>query len=398
MDESAEGTVDSGTSEKATTEGFEVSEGQDPWQNQLIPDDAPLHPDRDGAFKPSPEEGQRPATKKKSAKAKESAEGKVLTYKESISPEEGEEPKSGGSLSDIEALFTEAISKEKVAGAEEEEGNGEEEELPEGIEPESRAARRIKKLVGDLKSSHQTHEELRANAWQQYNARLEATQKMEHALAERDAQLAALNAKVELLSKRPESTEHLTDEQRIERSWQEKINTAIDERTKAALAPYGEKLDMVGNFLVQQRRAAEINHYKQQFAREADQAVDSVIFQGCDAKAVEDERSNIKSWVYAIANDFAARGSNISIADAARVLRQTAMKLGLAYVKGAAARNKGPQQRAAKTSPPLPKSRHAAGPQGDPSPNLLIANGWEDVVQWELHGKPPLDSRKLPKE
>ncbi len=366
-----------------------AEEGRDPWGTPLIDDDEELYPG---------ETEKKPKKAKKKSAPKEEGKGKVLTYKGGDDDEAQEDTTSTKTapvdLSAMEDLFEKA-SKPAV---ETPEGEEEEEDLTEdGIEKGSRAEKRIRAQAKAFKELQGNYQEMEANAHAQYNARLQQQNQFQQQLAERDAKLAALEAKMEIFSQRAQDPQDLTDEQRLERQWLQKIQGAADQRIQEALKPFAEKLDILGRHAVQTQQQKKLDTIKQRFAYEAEQSLDEVLLADMDPEVLKDDRQAMKMWVYAVANDLSSRGGqSVSMRDAASMLRQVALKMGLAYVKAQTSKNKPIHKQARKAAPPLPQSHHASGTQSDPPNELLWANNWEDVVEWEMAGKPPL--RPAPKE
>jgi hypothetical protein len=394
--------VDSGDSGGDTDGGLSPADSSDPYGSRLIPEDAPLFEGE--------KETKETKTKKPKAKAKakperqmvpgttddfEPGEGQVLRKTDT----QGDQTTSTKTttaespISDIEALFADELGTPKKPETEEVE------DLPEGVEPDSRFGRRFQALLDERKSFAAREQEAATSAWQHYNHANEIRDKATQAISALQAQVAALNAKVETADsfRRQADDAGLSPEEKLRREWMGSLNDEMNKRTAEATQPLQQKLNQVIQALGQQREDANLYRAKQRLGAEVDQAISDVLLNGISDESIDEVRPHLKRWTYAIANDMYNAGHKVSMADAAGIMRRVALRMGLGYIRGKSLQNKEQQQRTSQVPKKLPPAGpHAAGFEGDPSHALVTFNGYQDVAEWDMAGRPPL--KPLPKE
>lgn len=261
-------------------------------------------------------------------------------------------------------------------------------ELPEDVTPGSRAEQRIRKLVEERKSVQAEAEKANNIAWQYYQHSQDMERNYQQHLSKMQAQYAATQAKMEMLLNQQNMSRRQAEEDdpvaMAEREWTKKVEDMVTKR----VAPIKQEYDNFRKEAAKRQEAAMLRNASREADSEAQAALAGVVLKGLPEDVAGGIGGLAKDFTYAV-----ALRHNISIQEAAKVVRRFGIKYGMGLAQGLNSQSKQQINTSAKAPKVAPQGNISSNEADEPSPELLLHNGFRGVRQyydWERAGRPAL--------
>lgn len=261
-----------------------------------------------------------------------------------------------------------------------------EEELPEGLDPNSRAAETIRRQRARAQEAEAALQQMQQTSYQTNSQLMQMREQFMEQQAVMREQLAATNARYEAMLQQQKMSEEQDAGKRLQNEWLSKVDSLVQER----LTPLQKENQALQSRLEDMGRQSQLREIKQRNAIQAQQALKNIVFSGMDPETISPLANDYRTLLYATSVE-----KNIPLEEAAKQFRYLIMAGAQAYLKGHAARAKQQKDASGRAPTPPPKSNvrsEASAPR--PNRELLRHNGYKDAIAWELDGRPPLKPLK----
>lgn len=321
--------------------------------------------------------------KEQPQKAKRLVDVKSLDESE-VKPQEETDSDNEKLLSMFNTLAEEEGIVEKKP--EENVGDADMEEDLKDLDPNSRAAQRIRTLAAREKEKAVELQKAQEVAWQYHNALQEEKGRIQKENSQYREQIAALNAKFDTFSQMQQRQQQpeLDPAEKLEQEWLKKLSGEMEKK----VAPLQQKYQQMESFFKKQMEDAKLRNIQAQTEQQAMQALNSTVFKNFAPEAAEKLSPQVKTLVYALALQ-----NNISIPEAAQQFRKIGVQYGMEIVKGNLRGNKDQMNSSGAVPKPVPQGMNSPSNSVDPDQDTLNYNGYTGInglARWDMEGRRPL--------
>lgn len=135
----------------------------------------------------------------------------------------------------------------------------------------------------------------------------------------------------------------------------------------------------------QDRRTAEINTNRERYKAEGQAAALNTVLKGLPESEAQQLLPGIIEDVLAT-----AWGKRTSAAEAAKIVRERYLRFGMAFIRAESKLRRESKDRGEAMPKPPPAARGGGSGEADPTHTQIRAAGFENHLQWEFAGKPPI--------
>lgn len=182
--------------------------------------------------------------------------------------------------------------------------------------------------------------------------------------------------------------EQLSPEERVERDFLNKASTAAERKLMGHVQKLQQRLDGFEKQAAETARRNEIQANRARYSHEGQHAARSVVLQGFPDEAVSRLMPLATELVLA-----KAWGKNTNAANAAKMVRDDFLQLGLEFVRAQARTLKQKKDQSDGAPAPAPAQRSVGNGEPEPTYDELRAAGYREMdpfMEWDLAGRPAL--------